>query len=264
MSTELCLRVEPILREAGAIALSHHGDVRAEWKGDGSPVTVADRAVEGFLVGALADAFPDDGIVGEEGGARPSRSGATWHVDPIDGTGAFLAGMAYWGPTVCRVDPDGRLEAGGFFVPRLGEWWWAERGRGAWRDGHRLARFTERAAAPGDVLFVSSRVHQGPRLPWPGKIRGLGSAAAHLALVASGGGSAAMVSRWKLWDVGCGVLLATETGHVVTDLDGQPLDPAGRSDGLPLLVGVPTAWKNFSDYAWREGQRGGRPPGRNG
>ncbi len=243
--------VDPIqsaLREAGRIALGFHGHTVPERKSDGSPVTEADHAVERFLVGALGELFPDDGVVSEEGRGRPSRSGATWHVDPIDGTSAFVAGLAYWGPTICRVDADGRLEMGGFYVPRLDEMWWAVRGQGAWRDGVRLPRVQPGPLDPSDVLFVSSRVHRGPPLPWHGKIRALGSAAAHLALVAAGGGKAALVARWKLWDVGCGVLLAEETGHIVTDLSGRRIDPAVCSDGLPLLVGVPTASEQLSAY----------------
>jgi myo-inositol-1(or 4)-monophosphatase len=263
MPTDLAATVLPILEQAGSLALPYQHRVRAERKPDGSPVTEADLAVDRFLVEALSEALPDDGILSEEGGRRTAADGAgTWHVDPIDGTSAFLAGLSYWGPTVCRVDADGRLEAGGFYVPRIGEWWWAERGRGAWRDGERLQAVEPGPIGPDDVLFVSSRVHRGPRLPWPGKLRALGSAAAHLALVAAGGAAAAMVARWELWDVGCGVLLATETGHVVTDLGGRPVDPTVASDGLPLLVGVPTAWKTFEDSPWPPSSPA-TPPGRN-
>ena len=43
--------------------------VRSETKGDGSPVTVIDRAVEDRLRAMIAEAYPDHGIVGEERGA---------------------------------------------------------------------------------------------------------------------------------------------------------------------------------------------------
>ena len=63
-----------LLHEAGQIALQHYGTVRRERKGDGSIVTVADRACEAALVRGLSQHFPGARIVGEEGGVAPGPS----------------------------------------------------------------------------------------------------------------------------------------------------------------------------------------------
>src|SRR5512140_1733865 len=55
-------------------------------------VTDFDRRAERAVLQALSAAFPDDGIVGEEGGRQRSDSGRTWHVDPLDGTTNFVHG----------------------------------------------------------------------------------------------------------------------------------------------------------------------------
>jgi myo-inositol-1(or 4)-monophosphatase len=55
-------------------------------------VTEVDRAVEAELVQGLLAARPDDGVLGEEGAARPTRSGVVWVIDPIDGTTNFVYG----------------------------------------------------------------------------------------------------------------------------------------------------------------------------
>ncbi len=48
--------------------------VEADPKGDGSPVTAVDRAVEAQLREMIAARYPDHGIVGEEHGASaPER-----------------------------------------------------------------------------------------------------------------------------------------------------------------------------------------------
>ncbi|HCY54375.1 MAG TPA: histidinol-phosphatase, partial [Oceanicaulis sp.] len=60
------------------------------------PVTAADRAAEAAIRALLDEHRPGDGIVGEEDEAKPSRSGRTWIIDPIDGTRAFLAGLPSW------------------------------------------------------------------------------------------------------------------------------------------------------------------------
>src|SRR3712207_5588647 len=49
-------------------------------------VTAVDTASEALIVRRLLEARPDDGLLGEEGAARPGRSGVRWVVDPIDGT----------------------------------------------------------------------------------------------------------------------------------------------------------------------------------
>ena len=72
-----------------------HPDNKAQKGFD--PVTEADRASERAMRAILAEARPDDAILGEEFGAQPGTSGLTWVLDPIDGTRAFMAGAPSWG-----------------------------------------------------------------------------------------------------------------------------------------------------------------------
>lgn len=239
-----------LLTEAGAVALRHFRRVAVESKADGTPVTEADRAVEAHLVEGLARRFPGDAIRSEEGHLVEGRAGAaTWHVDPIDGTGGFVAGLTDWGPTVCRVE-GGRLTLGAFYVPRLGEWWYAEDGGGAWRGDERLARRDERDLRRDDLLFVPSRFHRRGPIPWPGKVRALGSSAAHLCHVAAGGALAAIVPKWNLWDVGAGTVLVREVGLQVWGADGAPMDPERVTEGLPLVAGAPNAMRSLFEDGW--------------
>jgi fructose-1,6-bisphosphatase/inositol monophosphatase family enzyme len=154
--------------------------------------------------------------------------------------------LAYWGPTVCRV-VDGALQAGAFYVPRLREHWYAEVGRGAWRDDRRLVSGDVDSVGREDVLFVPSRFHRWSPVPWAGKIRALGSSAAHLAHVAAGGGLATVVPRWELWDVGCGALLIREAGRVIWGPGGEAVEPERVPPGSPLLAGAPTALRTLLD-----------------
>lgn len=95
--------VESIARQAGELALSHFGklaNASVEAKGHLDLVTVADKAVEAFVISELRKAFPDDGVFGEEGGAVASRSGRTWVIDPIDGTFNFVRGGDQWAVSI--------------------------------------------------------------------------------------------------------------------------------------------------------------------
>jgi len=253
MGLDVSLRdeVESTLTEAGSLAMSYFGRVERESKADGTPVTEADRHIEEVIVERIVRSFPGDGVRSEEGTRVEGRPGAPmWYVDPIDGTGAFLSKLAYWGPTVCRV-VDGVLQVGGFYVPRVGETWYAERNGGAYRDGVRLdtAPDCERVRADS-VLFVPSKFHRRQPVPWTGKIRALGSSAAHLAHVAAGGGLATVVPSWSLWDVGCGTLLLREVGRVIWDAAGAPTEPESVAADLPLLAGAPTALRSLTADGW--------------
>lgn len=128
-------------RAAGEVTLGYFGTAAVRFKGDGSEVTEADVAAETFIRRALAERFPDDGIVGEEHEDVPSRSGRRWIVDPIDGTRSFASGI----PLYCvllALEVEGAPVLGCLHLPALGETLVAARGAGAWRNGER-ARVSE-------------------------------------------------------------------------------------------------------------------------
>ncbi|MBV1887132.1 MAG: inositol monophosphatase [Parvibaculaceae bacterium] len=111
--------IEAIACNAGDLALSHFhklATLSVETKGHLDLVTVADKEVEAFITRALIDAFPDDGVFGEEGASRQSRSGRTWVVDPIDGTFNFVRGGNQWAVSIGLYD-GGRPVFGVIHVP---------------------------------------------------------------------------------------------------------------------------------------------------
>ena len=88
---------------AGGIAKAHfRKSFTIENKGGNAfdPVTNADKAIERVLRAAIAERYPDHGIVGEEEAERGSSSPYRWCIDPIDGTRAFLVGSPLWGTLV--------------------------------------------------------------------------------------------------------------------------------------------------------------------
>ena len=121
---------------AGEITLRHFGSVATERKGDGSEVTAADRASEELIRAELAEAFPEDGILGEEGSAVESRSGRRWIVDPIDATRSFASGVPLYGILIA-LEENGEVVLGCCHLPALGETVVAARGGGAWHNGSR-------------------------------------------------------------------------------------------------------------------------------
>ena len=125
------------LQAAGELTLRHFGSAAVEWKQDGSEVTAADRAAEEHVRAAIAAAFPDDGVLGEEGEDRPSRSGRRWVVDPIDGTRSFASGVPLYS-MLLTLEAEGAAVLGCCHLPVQRETLVAATGAGAWVDGRRV------------------------------------------------------------------------------------------------------------------------------
>ena len=91
-------RLAAAVREAGALALHMFRGRPASWiKGASSPVSEADLAVDALLRERLLT-VRDAGWLSEETEDDPARlqRAEVWVVDPIDGTRAYLAGLADW------------------------------------------------------------------------------------------------------------------------------------------------------------------------
>ncbi|MBK6686692.1 MAG: inositol phosphatase [Deltaproteobacteria bacterium] len=111
--------------------------VIVETKADLSPVTAADRESEAVILRILSDAYPNFSVLAEESGARDGDPTRRWIVDPIDGTRGFTRGGKFWGALV-GLEIDGDIVAGAMGVPALGDFYWAAKGHGAYKNGHRL------------------------------------------------------------------------------------------------------------------------------
>jgi len=138
MPNELQTRLEFGLAAAAAaqpLILSHYqsADLAVESKSDASPVTIADRSAERLIRERLADAFPRDGVFGEEFGETAGTTSYRWVLDPIDGTKAFVAGVPLFG-TMIGLERDGECIAGVIRFPALDEVVFARHGGGAWHQ----------------------------------------------------------------------------------------------------------------------------------
>src|SRR5690606_17163895 len=121
----------------GARAIAERG-VRAERKSDQSPVTEADRRVEARLRAFLEAATPGATIFGEEEGTSGARSSLVFHVDPIDGTRAFLRGIPTWSILVGLEDA-GVPVFGLAYMPSDDDLFVGSLGGGAYHNGRPLA-----------------------------------------------------------------------------------------------------------------------------
>src|SRR5580700_7724358 len=113
-------------RKAAEVALRLQPGITSESKADDSPVTPADRECERLIAGILSDAFPEDGILGEEGARADSRSGRRWIIDPIDGTRDYVRGNPLWANLIA-LEAAGDVAVGVANLPMLGNLYAASR-----------------------------------------------------------------------------------------------------------------------------------------
>jgi histidinol phosphatase-like enzyme (inositol monophosphatase family) len=217
-----------IARQAGEIAMRYYRTgIAFEAKSDDSPVTRADRECEQFIVRELERAFPDDGLLGEEGARKTSRSGRRWIVDPIDGTRDFVRGNPVWANLI-GLEADGEVVAGFANMPALGELFEATRGGGAFVNGARMQASSTGSVAQAVLCFDS--LNSAMRQPFGGRL--LAWMEPFWAVRSMGGClDAMMVSRgqaeiWietsgKPWDFAPLKIVAEEAGARFFNFDGQ-------------------------------------------
>jgi histidinol phosphatase-like enzyme (inositol monophosphatase family) len=224
--------VVELVRAAGELTLRWFRDdaLSIDRKGDGTPVTEADRAAERFLREQLAARFPDDAIIGEEEPASAGSSGRTWVIDPIDGTKSFTFGVPLYSNLVARYDEHG-CAIGVINLPALGQTVYAGRGLGCFEDG-RPVRVSATPTLRDGCLCTSGL---GPWSPAQlDAVRGTGALLRTwgdgfgFALVATGRIEAMVDPKVAVWDLGPLPVVIREAGGRYSELDGSErvvLDP---------------------------------------
>ncbi len=217
-----------IARHAGEIAMRYYRTGLAfEAKSDDSPVTRADRECEQFIARELEQAFPDDGLLGEEGAQKPSRSGRRWIIDPIDGTRDFVRGNPAWSNLI-GLEADGEVVAGFANMPALGELFSASRGGGAFVNGERMHAST--ISTIGHAVLCFDSLNSAARQPFAAQllawmepfwaVRSMGGCMDAL-MVARGQAEIWIETSGKPWDFAPLKIIAEEAGARFFDYQGN-------------------------------------------
>lgn len=217
-----------IARKAGELALTiREGNIGVESKSDESPVTIADKACEKLIVEQLQIAFPEDGVLGEEGAAKESSNGRRWIIDPIDGTRDFIRGTRAWSVLI-GLEEHGQVVAGHAYYPSTREMYSAAKGEGAYWDGRQI--HASEVQKKNEALICCNGIGYMHRYPF-GKdlvewlaefwtVRSMGGCV-DAALVASGRADVWIEAQAKPWDLAPLKIIAEEAGCVTFDFEGN-------------------------------------------
>jgi len=232
-----------LAHKAGDLTLEHYGGiVEHDAKGDGSPVTVADKGAEALIRAAVEKHYPEHSILGEEYGESNEGSRVRWILDPIDATRSFMRGVPLYGVLI-GIEIDDESAIGVAHFPPLRETVAAGRGLGCTWNGapcrvSSISRIEDAVLTTTDVERILSRP-EGPgwrRLQQRCSFsRTWGDCYGH-ALVATGRTEAQVDPLMAPWDAGPFLTILTEAGGRFTTYDGEATVHGGCGIGSNGLL----------------------------
>lgn len=212
-------------RAAGDIGLEYFKKDPDVWtKGNDSPVSEADIAIDEYLKETLLVARPNYGWLSEETEDNEDRlsKDRVFIVDPIDGTRGFIQGTENWMVSIAIVE-QGMPTVGVLYGPVMDKLYIATRGGGATCNGDMISPANGCDLSQGEFA-IPARTAEAIQQSLQAKMnraRHIHSLAYRIALVADGGlaGTIARPSAQD-WDVAAADLILREAGGSFTDLDG--------------------------------------------
>lgn len=206
-------------------------------------VTQTDQKVEQLIIQSVKEKFSTHRFIGEESVAAGEScilsDAPTWIIDPIDGTTNFVHAFPF--VAVCiGFAVNKQVEFGVVYSCIEDKMFTARRGRGAFCNGEPLQVSQQKAVEQAIVATefgsdrdpeVVDKIFQSLRnvlcLPVHG-VRGAGSAAMNMCLVASGCVEAYYEIGVHVWDVAAASLIVSEAGGVLMDVEGGEVDLMSR------------------------------------
>ncbi len=231
-----------LAHEAGEIAMSFYAkNVESDIKKENphNIVTEADLACEKHIVEGIREAFPDHGIIGEEGSSFNEDAQIKWIIDPIDGTTNFFHTHPFFAISIGVMDGN-EIVAGVINCPKLDECFSASRGTGTFLNDEPISVSGVKTLSTS-LLTTGFSPNKGSEhfkktmhvfehiLKDCNGMRRAGAAAIDLCYVAAGRADGFIEYGLNSWDIAAGVLIVKEAGGTVTAADGSPIDIFNRN-----------------------------------
>jgi len=206
------------------------GRMDSSWKEDGSRVTPTDLAISEAIGRELSAEFPEDQFFSEELAATatpiPLQARYCWILDPIDGTNNFALGLTHCAISLALCEHGEPVYGVIYDLSRKILLHGGPRGgafEGERRMHVRTGEFTRETLVGFHSPSDRSLVPMAAGVLGHFKIRGLGSAALHLAYVAAGMFDGCVDFNVKIWDLAAAIPLVQAAGGEVHFLNGAQL-----------------------------------------
>ena len=194
--------------------------------------TKYDKEVDRLIVKEIKRYYPHHSLLTEESGFLQGDPDWLWIVDSLDGTGDFANFNPFF--SVClALMHQGELILGAIYAPAIVEFYFAEKGQGAYLNGVKIQVSDISDLGQSYIFYCEGGEKDRVRTiklinsiyPLVTDMRKIGSAGLETAWVAAGKGEAYFSTRIEPWDVAPGVLLIQEAGGKISDFQGNPWKP---------------------------------------
>lgn len=221
-------------RLAGASLIKNYkslkdSDIRK--KGRHDLVTKADFEANKIIIKTIKKDFPDHDFLSEETGFEDNPDIYKWVIDPLDGTTNYTIKNPLFCTAISLVCGK-EILLSVIYAPCLKEFYYAERGGGAYLNGKRI-RVSKKRDLNNALISIGRSHHRLSHLKFYKvqkrlqrnvlNMRLLGSGSLDLAYTAVGRVEACLLVPPDIfqWDSLAGVLLVREAGGKVTNFNGQ-------------------------------------------
>lgn len=227
--------IQSLARKAGDTLMKHF---RQDWalleerSTAKDAATKYDREVDRLIVAEIKRHYPRHSLLTEESGSLQGDPDWLWIVDSLDGTGNFANFNPLFAVCIALMHQN-ELLLGAIYAPAIDEFYFVEKGQGAYLNGVKIRVSDVSDVSQSYVLYCEGgdkdRRRTGELLhnvyPHVTDIRKLGSAGLETAWVAAGKREAYFTTEIEPWDVAPGVLLVQEAGGKVSDFQGNSWQP---------------------------------------
>jgi len=241
------------IREAGKKALAHFGKAKPHVRFDQGVVTAAEIQQTDFFQDQLRAQYPDHHLFRHDqvnAEYTHEKGRYLWIFDPFDGVANYQAGIPIWGLSLALLDNFWPI-LGVFYMPSTNDLFHARAGQGAYHGKNKIQIAPSDSINNDSLLFTYSRFHQHYRSMFPGKIRNLGCASAHICYIAKGRADAAVVANESFQGLAAARVIIEAAGGKFCKIDGSDFYLNEYLDGQKiddhLLIAAPDNFSQVRD-----------------
>jgi len=213
-------------------------------------VTEADFMSDSIITKIIRERFPTHNIISEESGFTNNNSEYTWVIDPLDGTSNFASGIPWFGVLISLFQNNVPV-MGGAYLPVPDTLYFAESGKGSFRNGKPLTMIKNRELRNSLIAFSvdytedEDFLNKGIEIykyliKSSRNIRSTNSLVDFI-YVAEGKFGGCINLYTKVWDISALGLIISESGGIMIDIYGDDikysLDHQIIEKNFPVVAG---------------------------
>ena len=255
MSIQALLNVNQIAARKGAseleFAVKKVHNLDASKGGPDGYLKAIIRRVEGIVIDEIRKFYPEDNFLGAESGSEVNNSNITWVLKAIDGETNFINGYPHFAISLCSLIDEVPTTAV-IIDPLRREEFSASKGSGADLNNVKIRVSKQQGLSNSMVSFFKNNETKKDYSYDFDKtykeianqdlsIRTSGSVALDLAYISTGRLDAIWAHGVKLWDVAAGLLIAQESGALISNFNGDPK----YLDGDHFICSSPKVYKSI-------------------